>query len=127
MQQLLKKTTKVNMNSSHKNSSGFVKDRHQNSFLLGPINKLEILISSLDSSKSVRPNSIPMKMLKLLKNVISCQLAAILNISFSTGALPTTLKVVRVVPVYEKDSNLDFSNHGPNSLLFSIEIINVFN
>ena len=62
-------------------------------------------------------------MLKLLKNDISCQLAAISNISFYTGVLPTTLKVVRVVPVYEKDSNLDFSNYGPNSLLFNIEII----
>ena len=42
-------------------------------------------ISSLDSQKSSNPNSIPVKFLKLLKNVISQQLSDIFNMSFSTG------------------------------------------
>ena len=46
--------------------------------------------SLLDSNKSVGPNSLPKKILNLLKNDISRQLADIFNISFSTGVLKKT-------------------------------------
>ena len=64
--------------------SDFLKSRH-NSFFLSLTNKSEIqnIISSLDSNKSVGPSSIPMKIIKLLKNDISSQLTDIFNISFS--------------------------------------------
>ena len=86
--------TKENINPSHKHFSHFLKNRHHNSFFLSPTSKSEILsiISSLNSNKSVGPNSIPIKILKLLKNDISSQLADIFNISFSTGVFPTILK-----------------------------------
>ena len=60
---------KVNINYSHKNFSDFLKDKNQKSFFLSPNNKYEIqnVISSLNSSKSVGPNSIPTMILKLLK------------------------------------------------------------
>ena len=72
LQQLLKKT-KENINPTVKHFSEFQKSRTQN------------IISSFDSKKSVGPNSIPTKILNLLKNDISSQLADIFNISFSTG------------------------------------------
>ena len=117
--------TKENINPSHKHFSDFLKNRTQNSFFLRPTNKSEIqnMISSLDSNKSVGPNSIPTKILKLLKNDIFSQLADIFNISFSTGVFPTILKVVKVGPVYKKDFKLDFSNYRPISLLSNIEKI----
>ena len=117
--------TKENINPSHKHFSDFLKNRHHNSFFLSPTNKSEIqnVISSPNSNKSVGPNSIPIKKLKLLKNGISCQLADIFKISFSTGVFPTILKVPKVVPVYKKDSKLDFSNYQPISLLSNIEKI----
>ena len=117
--------TKVNINYSHKRFSDFLKDKNQNSFFLSPTNKYEIqnVISSLNSNKSVGPNSIPTRILKLLKNDISTQLADIFNISFSTGVFPTILKVAKVVPVHKKDSKLDFSNYRPVSLLSNIEKI----
>ena len=77
----------------------------------------------MNSNKSVGPNSIPTRILKLLKNDISTQLADIFNISFSTGVFPTILKVAKVVPVHKKDSKLDFSNYRPVSLLSNIEKI----
>ena len=55
----------------------------------------------------------PIRILKLLKNNISTQLADTLNISFSTGVFPTILKVAKVVLVHKKDSKLDFSNYRP--------------
>ena len=79
--------TKVNIKHSHKHFSDFLKNRAQNSFFLSPTDKheLALIISSLDSTKSVGPNSIPTNILKLLKNGISCQLADILNMSFTSG------------------------------------------
>ena len=117
--------TKVNINYSHKHFSDFLKDKNQNSFFLSPTNKYEIqnVISFLNSNKSVGPNSIPKRILKLLKNYISTQLADIFNISFFTGIFPTILKVAKVVPRHKKDSKLDFSNYHPISLLSNLEKI----
>ena len=103
----------------------FPKNRTKKSLFLSPTNILEIqyIISSTDSNKSVGPNSIPTKKLKLLTNDISSQLVDIFNISFSTGVFPTKLKLAKVVSVYKKDSKLDFSNYRPTSLLSKIEMI----
>ena len=67
--------TKINIKYSHKHFSDFLKNRTQNYFL-SPTDKDEItlIISSLYSTKSVGPNTIPTKILKLLKNDTSYQL-----------------------------------------------------
>ena len=67
--------------------------------------EIALIISSLDSTKSVRPNSILTKILKLLKNDISCQLADIFNMSITSGVFPFVLKIAKVVPVHKKDLN----------------------
>ena len=82
------------------------------------------MIFLLDSKKSVGPTY---KDNKDNKNDISCQLADIFNISFSASVFLPLLKVLRVLPIYEKDSKLDFLNYRPVSLLFNIENINVSN
>ena len=112
--------TKLNISFSHKHFSDFLKNRSNISFFVSPTDKTEIenVISSLDSNKSVGPNSIPAKILKLLKNDFSSQLSEIFNISFSSGVFPSILKTVKVIPpVHMKDSKLDFSNYRPISLL----------
>ena len=81
------------------------------------------MISLLDSTKSVGPNGIPTKILKLLKNDISCQLVDIFNMSFTSGVFPSALKIAKVVPVHKKDSKLDFSNYQPISLLSDLDKI----
>ena len=68
------------------------------------------MISSLNSNKSVGPSSIPTRILKLLKNSISTQLADIFNISFSAGVFPTILKVAKLDYSKLSYSKLDFSN-----------------
>ena len=40
-----------------------------------------------------------------------------------TGVFPSVLKTAKVVPVFKKDSKLDYSNYCPISLLSSIEKI----
>ena len=112
----------VSISHSHKHFSDFLEDKSQNSFFLSPTNKYEMqhIISSLNSNKSVRPNSIPTRILKLLKNDISTQLADIFNISFSAAIFLTIYKVANVVPSHKKESKLAFSNYRPISLLSNI-------
>ena len=43
--------------------------------------------------------------------------------SFMTGVFPSVLKTEKVVPVFKKDSKLDYSNYYPISLLSNIEKI----
>ena len=107
--------TKVSINYSHKHFSDFLKDKIKPLFFLSPTNKYEIqnVISSLNSNESVGPNNIPIRILELLKNDISTQLADVFNISFSTGVFPSILKVTKAAPVHKKDSKLDFSNYRP--------------
>ena len=75
----------------------------------------------MDSNKSVGPNNIPTKVLKLLKNDVSSQLSEIFNISFSSGVFPSILKTAKVILVHKKDSKLVFSNYHPISILSNIE------
>ena len=75
--------TKLSISFSHKHFSDFLKNRSNISFFVSPTDKTEIenVISSLDSNSLVGPNSIPSKILKLLKNFNSSQLSEIFNIS----------------------------------------------
>ena len=93
--------------------------------ILQPTDKEEItnIISSLNSSKASGPNSIPYRILFLLKNEISKQLADLFNLSFMTGVFPFVLKTTKVVPVFKKDSKSDYNNHRLISLLSNIEKI----
>ena len=45
------------------------------------------------------------------------------NFSFVPSIFPSVLKIPKVVPVFKKDSELDYSNYHPISLLSNIEII----
>ena len=74
-------------------------------------------------NKSSGPNSIPCKILNLLKKDISKQLADLFNLSLSSGVFPSLLKIAKVVPVHKKDSKLDCRNYYPISLLSNVEKI----
>ena len=117
--------TKVNIKHSNKRFSDFLKNRARNSFFSSPTDKDEIalIISLLDSTKSVGPNSIPTEILKLLKNNNSCQIVDILNMSFTSGVFPSALKLAKVIPIHKKDSKLDFSSYRPISVLSNLDKI----
>ena len=86
-----------------------------NSFFINPTDKTEIknIILFLDPLRSIGPNSVPKKILKLLSNDISTQFAELFNLSFYEG----------VFPIYKKDSQLNCSNYRPISLLSNIDKI----
>ena len=88
----------LNIQSSIKYSAKefheFLPPLNINSFFLSPTDKNEIIpiISALDFQKASGLISIPIKILKLMKNDISDQLAVLLNLSLSCGSFPTILK-----------------------------------
>ena len=63
------------------------------------------------------------KILFILKNEISKQLAGLFSLSFMTRVSPSVLKIAEVVPVFKKDLKLDYSNYPPIYLLSNIEKI----
>ena len=90
---------------------------------LQPTDKEEIvnIISALNSNKTSGPNSIPYRILFLLKNEISKQLADLFNLSFMTAVFLSVIKTAKVVSVFKKDSKLDYSNYRPISLLSNMK------
>ena len=92
---------------------------------LSPTNKEEIkfILSSLDINISTGPYSISSKALNMLKNDISEQLVDLFNLSFTTGTFPTLLKTAKVIPIHKKDSESNFTNYHPISLLSNLDKI----
>ena len=118
-------TTKKSIKYTHKHFSDYLSNESDGTIFLKPTDKEKIanIISSLNSSKASGPNSIPYRILFLLKNDISKQLVDLFNLSFLTGVFTSVIKTAKVVPVFEKDSKLDYSNYRPISLLSNIEKI----
>ena len=111
--------TKSNIKFSPKHYTDYLSSTNTNTFFLTPTDKNEIafIISSLDSHKSSGLNSIPVKILKLLKNDISQQLSDVFNMSFLNGKLPSVLKRIKVIPVHKRQPKVGYGNHTPISLL----------
>ena len=100
----LAETTKKSIEYSHKPFSDYLSNENSSTILLEPTDKEEIAstISSLNSNKASGPNSIPCRILFLLKNKISKQLADLFSLSFTTGVFPSVLKITKLVPVLKK-------------------------
>ena len=75
------------------------------------------IIKSLKDGKSIGPNSIPIKLLKILDPYISVNLSDLINESFETGCFRDKLKIVKVIPVFKKGLTTKKSNYRPISLL----------
>ena len=99
------KKTKANIKFSNKSFQDFLHHPNEESLFITPTDAHEVnlIISSLNSDKSTGPNSLPTKILKLLKNEISTHLADIFNLSFSSGVFPYVLKIAKVIPVHKKE------------------------
>ena len=118
-------TAKKNINYSQKHFSEYLKHQCNNPIFIQPTDSEEIanIISSRNISKACGPFSISNKILILLKQDISIQLADLFNISFFSGSFPSVLKTAKVVPAFKKGSKLDCCNYRPISLLTNVEKI----
>ena len=96
--------------------------RVMNSLVISETNPDEIgkLLDGLNDNKSCRRDDIPVKFLKLSKNIISEFLVFIFNKCISLGTYPSLLKVAKVIPLYKEGPKDDCSNYRPISLLMHI-------
>ena len=110
---------------SKKNYYDYLLSLNIESFFLTPTDSTEVsnIISSLNQNKSDEPNSISIKILKLLNKDIYDQLAILFNQSFSSGTFPSILKTSKTLPIYKEGSKLECSNYRPISLLSNIDKI----
>ena len=87
---------------SRKSPLDYLSNRACNSLFLTPVTAIEVndLINILNPSKSVGPNSIPMKLLKIIGCSVSPLLALLVNQSFQSGIFPDKLKIAKVISIF---------------------------
>ena len=92
---------------------------NENSFFVSPCTADEVtdVITSLKMGKTSGPNSIPMKLLKILLLKISANLSTLINYSFESGIFPNNLKIAEVIPIFKNGLTTRTSNYKPISLL----------
>ena len=97
----------------------YLSNRMCNSLFLTPVTLVEVndLINILNPSKSVGPNSIPIKLLKIIGSSVSPFLALLVNQSFQSGIFPDKLKIAKVISLFKKGNPESPSNYRPISLL----------
>ena len=78
------------------------------------------LINTLNLSKSVSPDSIPINLLKILGSCVSPHLPLLANKSFQTVVFPENLKIAKVVALFKR------GDHKLPSTYRLISILSIF-
>ena len=73
----------------------------------------------MNVSKSSGPYSVPVTVLKIMKDRISDPLALLANNSFTSGNFRDKLKLSRILSIFKKSSRFDKDNWRPISVLFN--------
>ena len=96
----------------------FLTNRNQFNLIIAHISEEDILDIIEDlPSKSSGPASIPLRLLKLIADIIIFPLCRIINSSFSLGIFPDVLKTAKVIASYKGGSSEEVNNYRPISLL----------
>ena len=74
-------------------------------------------LTVLRPQRPLGPFSIPIYILKLAKEHISKPLMNVFNNSITTGIVPESFKLAKVIPIFKKGSRQDLNNYRPISLL----------
>ena len=88
-----------------KTFTDYLKTLNLENFTIGLTSADEVsdLMCSLDSNKSVGPCSIPTKILKIAREIVSLPLSELINNSISKGIFPNICKLAQVIPIFEND------------------------
>ena len=65
------------------------------------VNEVESAIKELQDKKATGPNSIPSKILKNNKDVLSKPLCHLINLVFVSGTFPQQRKTAKIISVYK--------------------------
>ena len=97
----------------------YLQNENPHSSFIAPSAPYEVsdIIDSLKAGKSIGPNSIPIKLLKILSPHISDPLSLIINESFMSGVFPQKMHLAKIIPPFKKGCPMKVSNYRPISLL----------
>ncbi|VEN59416.1 unnamed protein product, partial [Callosobruchus maculatus] len=104
-------------NSQH--GSIKLKGTHTKNLLFKPTTPHEVfdIIQNLPPKSSTGLDEIPTIVVKKVASIICDPISDIINECFSTGSIPTKLKISKITPVHKKGSKDDVSNYRPVALL----------
>ena len=90
----------------------FLSNRASDSLFPTPVTLIEVndVINILNSSESVGPNSIPIKLFKIIGYSVSHLLAILVNQPFQSGTFPDKLKIAKVISLF-KEGNPDLPSN----------------
>ena len=113
------KTTEKGIPRGSQSPSFYLRGSYSGSIFLSPVTSHEIwtFIGKMDASKSSGPYSVPVTILKTIRDHICEPLAFLVNNSFASGNFPEKLKLARITPVFKKGSRFDKNNYRPISVL----------
>ena len=103
-----------------KSPLSYLANPNLNSFFTSPCTPSEVssFIQALKNGKCCDPNSIPIKLLRILESHISVHLSCLISESFVTGIFPDKLEIAKVIHEFKKGLTTKKSNYRPISLLF---------
>ena len=81
------------------------------------VDEVSKLLSKLDGRKATGLDNISPKLLKIGHVHLAKPLAYIMNLSLSTGIVPSAWKISRVSPIFKEGDPLDTSNYRPISVI----------
>ena len=108
--------------NSSKHFSDFLIDKPDCTFNFQEVDENTIvkIIDKFPCKTSSGPDSISMKLVKYMKNLIALPISVMVNQMLTTGIFPDRLKLAKVKPIFKKDDKNSFTNYRPISLLPSI-------
>ena len=113
------------INNSGKDYFEYINNPLCENIFMKPIVETEIIkiISKFNKNKSPGYDDIGNNDLKKISKEIAIPLTRIFNLSISSGEVPDSLKIAKVVPIYKKSDPQVFSNYRPVSVLPSFSKI----
>ena len=111
-----------NITTTFKTHTDYLTDASPNSFFIYPTTSKEVesIINTLKNNKTTGPYSIPTKILKTYKTILSQPISELVNLSFTNGVFPKILKTASVTPIHKKGDKLECNNYRPISILSNI-------
>ena len=97
----------------------YLDQSNNNSMYLDPVdsNDIKEVVSKIKTKSSVDNNNISTKTMKASIAYVINPLTHIINLSLSTGVVPTQMKIAKVIPIFKTGDKTEFNNYRPISML----------
>ena len=109
----IQKQLDIEINSEVKNNHDFPPFKFENE----TESEIEKIIDNIKKEVATGPDTIPSKIIKQAKLIISPYITKIINLSYTNKQFPDTLKKAIIKPIHKNDDKNDISNYRPISIL----------